>query len=282
MVLLDAVARRLPGALAEGSGELESFSAELDGGLEYPHYTRPAEFRGWSVPDVLLSGDHAKIDEWRREQSRQRAVNVSNPYAVLGVRSRASPQEIEDRLPARRRSSEGYRDGVVAVELQRRVRRPARSRRARALRHRRDRSVDRARSDQEIRSAACSRTCRAGARRARLGLHDRRRDRDRARDSRRGSSIRTASRRRRWSRRCTAPGRPPAARPHFSDRVLANRFIYHFRDPKRGEIIVFKTPPGEHPVCGAGAEMFVKRLIGLPGRRHGRSATVSSTSTARS
>jgi len=44
------------------SGELESFSEELGGGLEYPHYTRPAEFRGWKVPDVLLSGDHAKID----------------------------------------------------------------------------------------------------------------------------------------------------------------------------------------------------------------------------
>jgi tRNA (guanine37-N1)-methyltransferase len=72
MVLLDAVARRLPGALAEGSGEHESFSAELEGGLEYPHYTRPAEFRGWSVPDVLLSGDHARIDAWRREQSRER------------------------------------------------------------------------------------------------------------------------------------------------------------------------------------------------------------------
>jgi tRNA (guanine37-N1)-methyltransferase len=70
MVVLDAVARRLPGALAEGSGELESFSAELDGALEYPHYTRPAEFRGWSVPDVLLSGDHAKIDSWRREHVR--------------------------------------------------------------------------------------------------------------------------------------------------------------------------------------------------------------------
>jgi tRNA (guanine37-N1)-methyltransferase len=70
MVLLDAVARRLPGALTEGSGELESFSAELGGGLEYPHYTRPAEFRGWSVPDVLLSGDHAKIDSWRREHVR--------------------------------------------------------------------------------------------------------------------------------------------------------------------------------------------------------------------
>jgi tRNA (guanine37-N1)-methyltransferase len=70
MIVLDAIARRLPGALAEGSGELESFSAELGGGLEYPHYTRPAEFRGWRVPDVLLSGDHAKIEGWRREQVR--------------------------------------------------------------------------------------------------------------------------------------------------------------------------------------------------------------------
>ena len=74
MVLLDAVARRLPGALAEGSGEFESFSAELDGGLEYPHYTRPADFRGWAVPEVLLSGDHGRVDAWRREQSRGRIV----------------------------------------------------------------------------------------------------------------------------------------------------------------------------------------------------------------
>jgi tRNA (guanine37-N1)-methyltransferase len=70
MVLLDAVARRLPGALAEGSGELESFSEELGGGLEYPHYTRPAEFRGWPVPEVLLSGDHARIERWRKENVR--------------------------------------------------------------------------------------------------------------------------------------------------------------------------------------------------------------------
>jgi tRNA (guanine37-N1)-methyltransferase len=70
MVLVDALARRLPGALSEGSGELESFSAELGGRLEYPHYTRPAEFRGWSVPDVLLSGDHARVEAWRREQVR--------------------------------------------------------------------------------------------------------------------------------------------------------------------------------------------------------------------
>jgi tRNA (guanine37-N1)-methyltransferase len=70
MVLIDAIARRLPGALSEGSGDVESFSAELDGALEYPHYTRPAEFRGWRVPEVLLSGDHARIESWRKEHVR--------------------------------------------------------------------------------------------------------------------------------------------------------------------------------------------------------------------
>jgi tRNA (guanine37-N1)-methyltransferase len=70
LAVVDAVARRLPGALSEGSGELESFSAALDGGLEYPHYTRPAEFRGWTVPEILLSGDHGGIDAWRRERVR--------------------------------------------------------------------------------------------------------------------------------------------------------------------------------------------------------------------
>jgi tRNA (guanine37-N1)-methyltransferase len=74
MVVVDAVARRLPGALSEGSGEWESFSPELEGGLEYPHYTRPADFRGWKVPDVLLSGNHKQIEDWRREQSRERSV----------------------------------------------------------------------------------------------------------------------------------------------------------------------------------------------------------------
>jgi tRNA (guanine37-N1)-methyltransferase len=74
MVLLDAIARRLPGAIREESGAEESFSAGLEGGLEYPHYTRPFDFRGWKVPDVLLSGDHGKIAAWRREQSRGRTV----------------------------------------------------------------------------------------------------------------------------------------------------------------------------------------------------------------
>ena len=74
MVLVDAIARRLPGAIKEESGAWESFSPELEGGLEYPHYTRPPEFRGWRVPEVLLSGDHGKIEEWRREQSRLRSM----------------------------------------------------------------------------------------------------------------------------------------------------------------------------------------------------------------
>ena len=72
MVVLDAVARTLPGALGAGSGREESFSSALERGHEYPHYTRPAEFRGWRVPDVLVSGDHGRIADWRRAQSRER------------------------------------------------------------------------------------------------------------------------------------------------------------------------------------------------------------------
>ena len=85
MVLLDAVARRLPGAVREESGELESFSAALDGGLEFPHYTRPPDFRGWRVPDVLLSGNHAEIETWRREQSRTRSVRGRARHGGGGV-----------------------------------------------------------------------------------------------------------------------------------------------------------------------------------------------------
>jgi tRNA (guanine37-N1)-methyltransferase len=74
MAVVDAVCRKLPGALGKEQSHLEeSFSAELQGGLEYPHYTRPEEFRGWRVPDVLLSGHHAEIERWRRERSRERS-----------------------------------------------------------------------------------------------------------------------------------------------------------------------------------------------------------------
>jgi tRNA (guanine37-N1)-methyltransferase len=74
MTVIDAVCRKLPGALGKEESHLvESFSPELGGGLEYPHYTRPEEFRGWRVPDVLLSGHHAEIERWRAEQSRARS-----------------------------------------------------------------------------------------------------------------------------------------------------------------------------------------------------------------
>jgi tRNA (guanine37-N1)-methyltransferase len=75
MVVLEAVARRLPGAMRAESSMYESFSPSLEGGLEFPQYTRPAEFRGWQVPEVLLSGDHARIDSWRKEQSRERTLS---------------------------------------------------------------------------------------------------------------------------------------------------------------------------------------------------------------
>jgi tRNA (guanine37-N1)-methyltransferase len=74
MVVGDAVARKLPGALGHVNSAIEeSFSEALEGAPEYPHYTRPVEWRGYRVPDVLLSGDHARVAEWRREQSRRRA-----------------------------------------------------------------------------------------------------------------------------------------------------------------------------------------------------------------
>jgi tRNA (guanine37-N1)-methyltransferase len=75
MVVLEAVARRLPGAMRAESAMYESFSPSLEGGLEFPQYTRPAEFRGWQVPEILLSGDHARIDSWRKEQSRERTLS---------------------------------------------------------------------------------------------------------------------------------------------------------------------------------------------------------------
>jgi tRNA (guanine37-N1)-methyltransferase len=73
MVVADAVLRKLPGALGHAeSVREESFSEALEGHPEYPHYTRPASYRGWDVPDVLLSGDHDRVRRWRLERSRER------------------------------------------------------------------------------------------------------------------------------------------------------------------------------------------------------------------
>jgi tRNA (guanine37-N1)-methyltransferase len=89
MVIVDAVVRLLPGALGdEQSCESESFSEGL---LEYPQYTRPREFRGMEVPDVLLSGDHARIEQWRREESirrtRERRPDLETPRTRPETRS---------------------------------------------------------------------------------------------------------------------------------------------------------------------------------------------------
>ncbi|HYX85829.1 MAG TPA: tRNA (guanosine(37)-N1)-methyltransferase TrmD [Gaiellales bacterium] len=74
MAVIDAVTRKLPGALGHDASHLEeSFSPALEGRPEYPHYTRPEEFRGWTVPPVLLSGDHAEVARWRERQSQDRA-----------------------------------------------------------------------------------------------------------------------------------------------------------------------------------------------------------------
>lgn len=73
MVVADAVLRKLPGSLGHAESVVEeSFSAALGGAPEYPHYTRPASYRGWKVPEVLLSGDHERVREWRRERSAGR------------------------------------------------------------------------------------------------------------------------------------------------------------------------------------------------------------------
>jgi tRNA (guanine37-N1)-methyltransferase len=77
MVVCDAVMRKLPGALGhEDSVVEESFSKALAGAPEYPHYTRPAEYRGWSVPEILLCGHHERIRQWRAQRSAERAISA--------------------------------------------------------------------------------------------------------------------------------------------------------------------------------------------------------------
>ena len=192
MVVLDAVSRRLPGALAEGSGELESFSAELGGGLEYPHYTRPAEFRGWTVPEVLLSGDHARIEAWRREMGDRTAVR--DPLGRL--------------LPGLPRSVRVVLDWVLTIAgailivfaIKAWVVNPYRIP-----------------SSSMEPTLHCAHPAAAARRTTATGC------------SRTGSSTASAT-------------------------------------PKRGEIIVFNTPPAAALKCGEGGT-FVKRLIGLPGEK---------------
>jgi len=90
MAMIDALARRLPGALGNAQSlDRESFAPGLDGRVEHPHYTRPAEFRGWGVPQVLLSGDHGAIEDWRRSQVR----DAPAPATVLSSRPLSSQED---------------------------------------------------------------------------------------------------------------------------------------------------------------------------------------------
>jgi tRNA (guanine37-N1)-methyltransferase len=106
MVLIDAVVRLVPGVLGKAESAMtESFEEQL---LEYPHYTRPADFRGWRVPDVLLSGDHEAVRRWRRRQSLLRTLDRRPD---LFRRHALSAEELEllglPRPPRRRRGSGG-------------------------------------------------------------------------------------------------------------------------------------------------------------------------------
>jgi tRNA (guanine37-N1)-methyltransferase len=109
MVVIDAVVRRLPGTLGSADSLLEE--SHSDGLLEYPQYTRPAEFRGWQVPDILLSGNHGEIAKWRRRQRIVRTAKrrpdlleraLSDPACLteaekrLAAEAAAAPQENED------------------------------------------------------------------------------------------------------------------------------------------------------------------------------------------
>jgi tRNA (guanine37-N1)-methyltransferase len=95
MVVLDAVTRLIPGALGcEQSAEHESFS---DGLLDYPHYTRPADYRGMKVPDVLLSGNHAEIERWRRRRSIEKTLD-RRPDLIKEISGQDAQRQIEEFL----------------------------------------------------------------------------------------------------------------------------------------------------------------------------------------
>jgi len=98
LIIIDAVSRLIPEVLGDPTGaEDDSHSMGL---LEYPHYTRPPEFRGWKVPDVLLSGDHAKIDKWRREQALVRTYN-KRPDMLEKTELSRQDKEIVERLKSK-------------------------------------------------------------------------------------------------------------------------------------------------------------------------------------
>ncbi|WII39545.1 tRNA (guanosine(37)-N1)-methyltransferase TrmD [Paenibacillus thiaminolyticus] len=107
MVVTDSVVRLLPGVLGnESSAVTDSFSTGL---LEYPHYTRPADFRGWTVPDVLLSGHHAKVEQWRKEQSLRRTVE-RRPDLLESIELNEADRKLLERIIAERQANKATKD----------------------------------------------------------------------------------------------------------------------------------------------------------------------------
>ena len=101
MVVCDAVIRKLPGALGHADSAVEeSFSPALEGAPEYPHYTRPAEWRGHGVPEVLLSGDHARMREWRLERAASARGSTGRLSARLATIRRRATRPVAARAPS--------------------------------------------------------------------------------------------------------------------------------------------------------------------------------------
>ena len=281
MAVVDAVVRRLPGALSEGSGELESFSAALDGGLEYPHYTRPAEFRGWSVPEILLSGDHGRIDAWRRERVRspederehertRRLVPAARRDADAGGVAVAADGVPREQPPAPVQPGPDAWDRELWSADS-----PRRGRPAEAVQPEEDEDgfhhpLDRVtgRLPRRVRIVVDWVVTIVGAIAIVLAIK-----------AWVVNPYRIPSSSMEPTLHCARPATGCEAR--FSDRVLANRFIYHFQDPARGDIVVFETTPAVVQKCSAGGT-FVKRIVGLPGEtvRHTGWSTVESSSTS--
>jgi tRNA (guanine37-N1)-methyltransferase len=97
LILIDAISRLISGVLGDPDGSMDD--SHSTGLLEYPHYTRPSEFRGWGVPEILISGDHAKIEKWRREQSLRRTLKRRPDLlenAPLSETDRKSLKKIQD------------------------------------------------------------------------------------------------------------------------------------------------------------------------------------------
>jgi tRNA (guanine37-N1)-methyltransferase len=98
LMVIDAVSRLIPGVLGDPEGAADD--SHSMGLLEYPHYTRPPEFRGWKVPDVLLSGDHGKIEKWRREQALIRTL-ARRPDILENAELSKEDQKIVERLKSK-------------------------------------------------------------------------------------------------------------------------------------------------------------------------------------